>query len=525
MSRDAFGITTTIKSVPLSGTHTVAFTVTNLLERQVRVNASVVVTMDDRTLDDIEFIQVVEPSIFDLAPDGSATVDVRVDVPGELLADWQSEKASLQFRLVVRNIDDPDDEHGQSVPVILHPGEDRPPPPPPVEKKPPWLLFAVIGGGVLVAGIIAVVIYLAMRGNGTPAPEDAAPPPPPDTSTPDTSAPDASGPRCTVSETLCEDSCVTTQTDKHHCGACNHDCMGGTCTSGECNAVEVRSGKGRLFMVHVDATSIYYGGDGTDVGRVNKDGSNDTILHKNGSTLAAREFCYDSALTPTAVVWGNDWAAPGVRGCDRPDCPGGVKQYVTGSNLHAMVFNAANNTLYFDQGPTIVAKIWPSGTKAIFTTDQNYIQFMGADASFIYWVDRVSATDSNIRKQGLIAGSIANLVSHRQKDIMAFAVGPRAVYWAEDGAGDILYAYLPNGLGTSDPRVLWRAGGSVRAIVTDDTDIYWLTSSTVQRCPLSGCDGTPDILAKALDRPWGITVDQDGVYWVTEGGSVYLIAK
>ena len=170
MPGEAFGITTTIKSVPLEGKHTIAFTVTNQLGRQLRVNAYVELFKDGKELDGIKWIQVVDPNTFDMAPDGSSTVSVRLEVPADLPSDWKAEKTSLQFQLVVRNIDDPDNEHGESVPITLHPAEPKTTTPPPPQNK-LWMILAIAGGAVLVAGGIGLAVYFATR----PSP----PPPPP----------------------------------------------------------------------------------------------------------------------------------------------------------------------------------------------------------------------------------------------------------------------------------------------------------------------------------------------------------
>ena len=167
---------------------------------------------------------------------------------------------------------------------------------------------------------------------------------------------------CTPEEADCSGECVVLSEDPAHCGACGHDCLGGACDAGTCAPVELASGKGRLFMVHVDQNNIYYGGDGVEVGRMGKDGANDTVLVPAGPMPTDKEWCYDSAFTGDAIVWGNDWVQPGVRGCSVPDCMGGVQTFVPGMNLFAMVYDATNSTLYWNQGADLVEASWPGAT-------------------------------------------------------------------------------------------------------------------------------------------------------------------
>lgn len=68
MPGEAFDIHSTVKSVPLSGQHTLDFTVTSRLLHQVQVDCYVEITREDQLLGDAGWIYVVEPSMFNLAP-------------------------------------------------------------------------------------------------------------------------------------------------------------------------------------------------------------------------------------------------------------------------------------------------------------------------------------------------------------------------------------------------------------------------------------------------------------------------
>src|SRR3712207_2923233 len=47
---------------------------------------------------------------------------------------------------------------------------------------------------------------------------------------------------CAAPLTACQEGCVNTRIDPHHCGACGHDCLRGECNDGVCAPVVVHSG-------------------------------------------------------------------------------------------------------------------------------------------------------------------------------------------------------------------------------------------------------------------------------------------
>ncbi|KIG15839.1 hypothetical protein DB30_05146 [Enhygromyxa salina] len=331
------------------------------------------------------------------------------------------------------------------------------------------------------------------------------------------------GPSCTPEETDCSGECVVLGEDPEHCGACGHDCLGGTCDAGTCAPVELASGKGRLFMALVDQTHVYYGGDGVAVGRIGKDGSDDVVLAPAGPMLTDKEWCYESAFTGDAVVWGNDWVQPGVRGCTVPDCAGGVQTFMPGMNMFTMTYDATNSRLYWNQGADLVSAAWPGGNSTVFLAGQNP-RDLATDGDYVYWVARLAVEDYHVRKRAVGGGNMVELALNRPEAI-GFAVGGSKLFWGESVG--IVQAPLPNGIGGADPQVFANVTG-IRKIVADSSHLYWTSQQdgvgTVGRCPLAGCDGPPEILAQVED-PWGITFDPAAIYFVTETGSIYKVAK
>src|SRR6185503_20241180 len=73
---------------------------------------------------------------------------------------------------------------------------------------------------------------------------------------------------------LCGLECVNQQTDPKHCGRCNHDCLGGGCFVGACQATSVVTGAPNWFVV--DSTYVYFrrlGVTNPVLSRVRQDGT------------------------------------------------------------------------------------------------------------------------------------------------------------------------------------------------------------------------------------------------------------
>lgn len=108
-------------------------------------------------------------------------------------------------------------------------------------------------------------------------------------------APDSSVPpdvsRCDGALSFCGGACTDLQSSPRHCGACDHDCAGGRCNAGRCEAYRFVTipNATRITSLAYDGTWIY-SGRYTDEGivRVRADGTGgvETVVPRTGETLA-----------------------------------------------------------------------------------------------------------------------------------------------------------------------------------------------------------------------------------------------
>jgi len=289
-------------------------------------------------------------------------------------------------------------------------------------------------------------------------------------------------------------------------------------------------GRPGLSRLVVNGPYLYYGREFGSVGRMNTDGTGDTVL-------GAQEQVHYLVLAPQMLVWGNYDEAnnKGIRGCPLPDCPGGPVYFAGSSGLSGLTYSASSNTLYWAQYPDglIRARAWPNGTESQFSPEPGGLVL--AHEGYLYSVFFRTDALVELRRQALAQPGVAGTALTIQSSITHFAVTSvpswYRVYWSNDSS-ELLYRSLQSGLADYTPSRLAIAAGDVQDVVTDSTHVYWAWGvganetgrGGIDRCPLSGCVGV-EPLATTTGRPRSLAVDEQAIYWVTETGSVQKLAK
>ncbi len=140
-----------------------------------------------------------------------------------------------------------------------------------------------------------------------------------------------------------------------------------------------------------------------------------------------------------------------------------------------------DGTMYFTSfGSILTCPVTGCTSATTFATATPAVYGLAADAATLYWANRYAAT-----------------------------FGGTATIESCPLAGCGAPVVLADGLLDDD----------FRSIATDGVNIYWADTNTgtVSRCPVSGCNGTPTVLATGQAFADAIAVDATSVYWTTLG--------
>jgi len=330
-------------------------------------------------------------------------------------------------------------------------------------------------------------------------------------------------------------------------GGCPHDCLGGACVAGACQAyalvtklngpINLAQMSDRVFWTDYSLTDATR----SDVGSVDKatgtfkvlagyplidapwgiaaDDTNVYVVNASGPSTILRctpDQCdqtsvfYDNALQPTVVALAGSyayWMEPFVDSISRMPKTGGTAEQVAQPNT-----SAANG------------------------------QFacIASDSTYIYW----SEPDNDVIMRQAIGGQQPETVFTLptgsypaalwlDSGVLYFTAGGTTV-----GSGFIGYG---NPDGTGGPQMLATKQRTPWTVVTDATYAYWtnegdfdqnnnpLDDGSVMRCEKAGCT-TPVVLASNLADPHGIVVDDTAIYFATTAtstgdGTIWRLAK
>jgi hypothetical protein len=148
---------------------------------------------------------------------------------------------------------------------------------------------------------------------------------------------------------------------------------------------------------------------------------------------------------------------------------------------------------------------------------------MAADETYVYWTG-LAGTVARCGVAG--CGGVPTVLTSAAAVPTGIAVDAMGVYWAESdgvvGLGPGIFTCPPSGCSPA-PVELAAVSDQPRSLAIDATDAYWTTFTSVMKCALAGCGGTPTIVAAGVSKPWGypvrIAVDATNVYWVNFDGT------
>ena len=331
-------------------------------------------------------------------------------------------------------------------------------------------------------------------------------------------------------------SCVDTTSDSKNCGACGHDCLGGTCSGGACQAVLIARYLGNPVIIGVGADSVYLTTDIGYVGRARKDGSDLKPFAMPGFASSAfigtfvaedRDRVFLSRFTGSTVQ---------LSYCPTSGCDAEATAFGGPYSQYFAVDNSSHKIFWIDYSPT---QIWAASTVgtvsgstvpgAALTNGASYSRLLYAQGG-LYFAD-----GNAVRKLPAAGGSLITVtLSSSQISVLGTNSSRLFVY---DGSA-IGYAPLPNGTGAMPAPLIVteRADSNVDGrFAADDTAVYWIVNHALVTCEIANCSATIQSLTSATgEHVTDVGIDDHAIFWAeiafdsatnTGASTVWRLAK
>ena len=260
-------------------------------------------------------------------------------------------------------------------------------------------------------------------------------------------------------------------TSRDHCGACDHSCLGGTCTEGRCDPIVVANGQDFPSGLALDATHVYW---------TNQAG---------GSVTKADKLDVENALVLAEMQ-------PGAYQIVEDD------EYVYWTN----------------GGGDAVMKIAKEGGTPIPVASENGPHAIALDDEAIYWtmIGDETFDEGFVRRIPKEGGPIQDLASDPGRLTSAVIEGDY-LYWANMSIG----AFVTNKIkriqktGGGGVEVIADAPGGPRSLAFYDGVLYWVEESGEIR---KWENGVVTPIADASIDLRDVAVDAGGIFATSNNG-------
>ena len=307
-------------------------------------------------------------------------------------------------------------------------------------------------------------------------------------------------------------SCGDTQTDAKNCGACGHDCLGGTCSGAACQPVVLASGFG-ANAIAVDATSVYAAGPSSLVKIPIAGGAPATLATTTsmivGSIAVDATNVYFSTGTEVMKVA----IAGGTPASVGPAFSKAVGLALDGTNIYVADQTAG----------TVTAVPLGGGSPKTLVTGETSPSAVAVDATDLFFID---ATANGALKRVPLAGGAATTLAQLNTTPGSLALGPSTVYFTTIYANGGEVRSVAKGGGA--PASLASNQAFPLSVAVDATNAYWVdnpgTNGVVSRVALDG--GTATQLATGQNSPGSLALDATAIYWANSlGAQVMKLAE
>ncbi len=342
--------------------------------------------------------------------------------------------------------------------------------------------------------------------------------------------PDCANGACACSGILCGTACKHVDSDPANCGACGHNCNGGNCASGQCLPVPLATGQFDPGGITVDDMNVYWSNNG-DFGGAH--GSVQEIAIGGGPIIAiasSEAGPLGIALTANDVYFVDEGTSAGnyddgaIRHVPKA---GGTVVTLAAKQSFPVSIAVTATTAYWTTLDNVLQVKLTGGTPTVVssgTPDQLVV-----DSKNLY----IAGADGTVSLFPLAGGAVKTLAT-AAAGVLRLTISPTDAYFT---TADQVVLSVPIPAGGTIATVA-RTQNSPLAVAVDDNFIYWTTQGTSNRnfndgaivkAPVGG--GPTVVIATAQVDPNSITVDANNVYWTNKGsgngtdGAVMMLAK
>jgi hypothetical protein len=329
---------------------------------------------------------------------------------------------------------------------------------------------------------------------------------------------------------------VDTTSDGKNCGACGHDCLGGACTSGQCQPIELAQYVGNLTTIFVGAQTIYATTDSGYVGRANKDGSDLKPFARPGFASAA----FDGTLTAedgerVFFSWTGGAASLQLAYCSTSGCDATVTAFGGPYTQYFAVDETDHKVFWVDYSPSQLWSASTTGTIAGTAISGSALASGSSGARLFYSQGGIFMVSNDVLERlPASGGSFAGVTSANTSLTILGANSTDLFLYDGSSIGHIP---LPSGnAGAPIPLITTALQvGQDGRFAADDTSIYWANQS-VQTCQIANCAATMRALpSRSVDTVMDVGVDDQAIYWGAtspdtdsagiDGSTVWKLAK
>jgi hypothetical protein len=354
--------------------------------------------------------------------------------------------------------------------------------------------------------------------------------------------------------------CDTTklETDPFNCGRCGHDCIGGACTAGKCEALkigEIPNAPLRHVVEHGDdvfvSTIVTLVDQPGGIWKVGKT-SHVVVPYVTGLRYAEAMTVVGDTLYFVVDNYTFDDGGTndgGLYSCDLNGPTPCVPKLIAPAEVPTALAVDQGNVFYNDDGTDPVRargiyKYAAAGSSTLFRSGYSVSPFWVAGEGVYYLVTQGTATNDGVILWDLYpdAGDATEVSRFMHDNGVAGNItghGNSLFYTsfdAEDTLGGVVRRVARPGTPAVAPCDYGGASNKrPYGMHIDGTRIYWtnqgefgpnFANGSVAYCELEGCCSAPTTHWTGTGEPSDITGDAKGLYWVTRRtGSVWMIAK